>query len=79
MGYVSAEFEDGFDRPIENFMWKVIIFVISARLRPGVEKAILQSICDQISTEGLHNLLQDVPPDEAELFTHDLRILKFIQ
>ncbi|AVR13402.1 TPA: hypothetical protein QDA71_000679 [Burkholderia vietnamiensis] len=78
MGYVSAAFEDGLDRDVENLMWNVILLVLSGGMHPHVEKGIHKAISDQISSNGLDNILQDVPTDEADLFKHDLRILKFI-
>ncbi|AIP51184.1 hypothetical protein [Burkholderia pseudomallei] len=78
MGYVSSAFEDGFDRDIENLMWNVIIFILSGGMHPDVEDGIKRAILDKIYSIGLNNLLQGVPAEEAELFRHDLRILKFI-
>ncbi|MDD0968588.1 MULTISPECIES: hypothetical protein [Pseudomonas] len=29
MGYVDYQFENVFERPVENFMWRVILLVLS--------------------------------------------------
>lgn len=78
MGYVSHTFEDGFERPIEDLMWRVIILVLSGGWHQEIEQNIRRIIAKQLAERGLDSLLADVPVGEAEVFTHDLKILKLI-
>lgn len=78
LGYVSYTFEEGFERPVEDLMWKVIIFILSGGWHPDWESRARQVISDQIKAHGLDSILTDVPEEEAELFKHDLRILNII-
>jgi hypothetical protein len=79
MGYVIYQFEDTFERSIENFMWQVILLVLSGGWRPEWCHRQRKLIVDSIDEHGLENLLADVPADEAEAFRHDLRILKLVE
>jgi hypothetical protein len=76
MGYVSYAFEDGFERPVEDLMWNVILLVLSGGWHKEVEQNIQGKIAMQLAEHGLENLLTGVPADEAEAFRHDLKILK---
>lgn len=78
MGYVDYQFENVFERPVESFMWRVVLLVLSGGWHPDWDSRARQLIAAQLAEDGLANLLADVPPEEAELFQHDLRILKFI-
>lgn len=78
MGYVDYQFENIFERPVEIFMWHVVLLVLSGGWHPDWSHRARQLIADQIATKGLENLLADVPKDEADLFLHDLEILKLI-
>jgi hypothetical protein len=76
MGYVSYTFEDGFERPIEDLMWRVILLVLSGGWHKEIEQNIRREVAAQIAKHGLENLLAGVPTNEAETFRHDLKILK---
>jgi hypothetical protein len=78
VGYVSSAFEDGLDRPIENLMWEVILLVLSGGWYASFAKQTRQRIADLLAEHHLENLLVDVPTEEADLFRHDLAILKLI-
>jgi hypothetical protein len=75
---VAYSFEDGFERPIEDFMWNVILLVLSGGWHPEWSRRQHKLIADLITEHGLENLLADVPADESEAFRHDLKILKLI-
>ncbi|RXV70001.1 hypothetical protein D1006_29305 [Burkholderia stabilis] len=79
MGHVDLNFEGVYESQIENLMLCVVQLVLSGGWYPDAERSMRKKIADKISVEGLDNLLQGVPSEEAELFKHDLRILKFIQ
>ena len=79
LGHVDLNFEDVYGSQIENLMLCVVQLVLSGGWYPDAERNMRKKIADQISAEGLDSLLQGVPSEEAELFKHDLRILKFIQ
>lgn len=78
MGYVSYQFENAFERPVENLMWNVILLVLSGGWHKEVEGSIRERIINLLAEHGLEKLLVDVPGDEAEVFRHDLKILRFI-
>lgn len=78
LAYVEYQCEDIFELSVEILMMRVIKLILSCGLHEDLEKTMRDIISNQISTEGLDNLLQGVPADEVELFKHDLRILKFI-
>jgi len=78
MGYASSTFEDGFERPIEDLMWRSIFLVLSGGWHKEIERNIREIIAAQLVKHGIENLLADVPIDEGEVFRHDLRILKLI-
>lgn len=78
MGYVDYQFENIFERPLESLMWRVILLTLSGGWHPDWDLCARQVITDQIATYGLKTLLTDVPQEEAELFQHDLKILKLI-
>jgi hypothetical protein len=78
IGYVSYAFEDGFERPIEDLMWRVVLLVLSGGWHPEWDAPQRQFIVDRIADHGLDSLLADVPAEEADTFRHDLKILKLI-
>lgn len=79
VGYVSYAYEEGFERPIEDLMWQVILFIISAGWNSDWDVRQRQLIVSRIVNCGLDNLLLNIPDDEANLFLHDLKILEIIQ
>lgn len=78
MGYVDYQFENVFERPVESFMWRVILLVLSGGWHEDWCSRARQLIEDQIIKNGIDSLLAGVPADESDLFRHDLRILKLI-
>lgn len=78
IGYIDYDFEDGFERPIEDLMWRVVLLVLSGGWHPEWDAPQRQFIVDRIAEHGLDSLLVDVPTEEAETFQHDLKILKLI-
>lgn len=75
---VSYQFEVTFERPVEELMWQVVELVLIGGQYKEMENQQRQIINDLIIKYGLDNLLVDVPEEEAELFLHDLTILKLI-
>ena len=78
MGYVSYTFEDGFERPVEELMWRVILLVLSGGWHPEWGARARTRISKQLAEVDLSELLSEVPEQEAELFRHDLGTLKLI-
>lgn len=78
MGRLDYTFEGGFERPVEDLMWRVILLVLSCGLHPDWEIQQRKLIVDRIAEHGLDPLLAEVPVEEADLFRHDLGILKLI-
>ena len=72
------QFEDGFERPIEDLMWRVVLLVLSGGWRPEWDVSQRQFIVNRIAELGLELLLIEVPAKEADLFRHDLKILKLV-
>ncbi|QVN19855.1 hypothetical protein JYG32_02200 [Burkholderia pyrrocinia] len=79
MGHVDLNFEGVYESQIENLMLCVVQLVLSGGWYPDAERSMRKKIVDEISVNGIDKVLQGVPSEEAELFKHDLRILKFIQ
>lgn len=78
MARVDYTFEGGFERPVENLMWRVILLILSGGWHRDWEAHARQTIIDQIAKYGLDSLLLDVPSEEAELFRHDLRVISLL-
>ncbi|WP_205960164.1 hypothetical protein [Rahnella sp. CJA17(1/100)] len=78
MGYVDYQFENVFERPVEDFMWRVILLILSGGWDQSWYTQARQLIADKINKNGIDDLLIGVPAEEAELFLHDLKILKLI-
>ena len=78
MGYVSYTFENGFERVIENLMWRVVLLVLSGGWQPTWEASTRSGITDEIVIHSLEKLLAGLPQEEAKAFKHDLTILKLI-
>ena len=78
MGYVSYTFENGFERPIEDLMWHVVLLVLSGGWRSTWEVAARAVIFEEITLHTLEKLLADVPQEEVKAFTHELQILNLI-
>jgi hypothetical protein len=78
LGGVSYEYEGCFERPVERLMLEVVCMVLNGGWyqqpmdyhREQIQKILVES--------SLENLLSDVPQEEADLFRHDLKILKLI-
>jgi hypothetical protein len=78
MGYVDYQFENSFERPVEDFMWRVVLLILSGGWNQNWYSSARQLIVEQIMRNGIDNILAGVPAAEAELFRHDLRVLKLI-
>lgn len=78
MARLDYTFEGGFERSAEDLMWRVILLVLSSGLHSDWEVQQRKLIADRIADQGLDALLAEVPAEEADLFRHDLKILKLI-
>jgi hypothetical protein len=78
LGGISYEYEGCFERPIEILMLEVICMALNGGWYQQPMKYHKAKIQKLIAEYRLENLLADVPSDEAELFVHDLKILKLI-
>jgi hypothetical protein len=78
MGYVDCQFENVFERPVENFMWRVILLVLSGGWHQEWYFRARQLLEEQVAKNGIDNILVGVPAGESELFRHDLKVLKLI-
>jgi hypothetical protein len=78
IGYVSYTFDEGFDRPIEDLMWRVILLVLSGGWHSDWDLRARQGITELIAKHSLEKLLVGVPEGEVDLFRLDLKILKLI-
>ena len=78
VGYVSYSYEEGFERPIEDLMWQVVLLILSGGWHSDWDIRQRQLISNRITERGIEGLLADVPEEEAELFKHDLKILRLI-
>ncbi|BEU27542.1 hypothetical protein [Paraburkholderia sp. 22B1P] len=78
MGYVSSSFPDGFELPVEDLMWKVILLVLSGGMHREIEDSLRLKIGEKISSLGLDDLLSDVTKKEGDALRQDLQILRLI-
>ncbi|PTQ69431.1 hypothetical protein [Pseudomonas sp. GV071] len=78
LAYVDYQFESVFERPVEDLMWRVILLVLSGGWDKDWYFRARQMIQNKIVKDGIDNVLVGVPPSEAELFRHDLKVLKLI-
>lgn len=78
MGRLVYTFEDGFERPLEDVMWNVILLILSCGLHEEWESKQRKIIIDIIKRSGMKNLLSGVPDDESSVFWSDLIILNLI-
>ncbi|RQR43490.1 hypothetical protein DIE20_11545 [Burkholderia sp. Bp9131] len=78
MGYVDYEYEEAFERPIEQLMFRIVELILSGGWNDHLAKYFRESAETIITEHGLESLLEGVPEEEAGTFKHDLRILKFI-
>ncbi|RKP44981.1 hypothetical protein D7S89_21720 [Trinickia fusca] len=78
MGSVDYAFEVAYESQIENLMLCVVQLILSGGWYQEAEQRMRSRISDQLSVDGLDNLLQGIPTEEAELFKHDLKILKLV-
>ncbi|WP_321818293.1 MULTISPECIES: hypothetical protein [unclassified Paraburkholderia] len=78
LGSIDCEFDGVFDLRVENIMLSVIRLILSGGWSSDSKENLSRYISEQIAMEGLENILRGIPSEEAELFKHDLKILKFI-
>lgn len=78
LGSVDYEFENTFERVVENLMLCVVQLVLSGGWYAEAEENMRRFIAEQLAEHCLENFLADVPEEEAEAFKHDLKILKLI-
>ncbi|OQS44008.1 hypothetical protein B0T39_02490 [Chromobacterium haemolyticum] len=75
MGYVVYQFEDYFSLEIENLMWDVVIYILSAGWnveRAGMARVQIEA---SINSEKFGYLIASLPNEERDEFMHDLRIV----
>lgn len=78
MGYIAYQFENSFDRIIENFMLRVVQLVVSGGWHAEAAQYARKQIAAQLQNYDIDTLLAEIPKSEADIFRHDLRILKII-
>lgn len=75
MGYVSYTFEEGFERPVENLMWQVILLILGGGWNVARYNEMYNVLQGQIAELDLDALLHGVPEEEVAIFLHDLSVL----
>jgi hypothetical protein len=78
LGGISYEYEGCFERPIERLMLEVICMVLNGGWYQQPMSYHRDQIQKFITESSLEDLLADVPQEEANLFRHDLEILKLV-
>lgn len=78
LGGVSYEYEGCFERPVERLMLEVVCLILNGGWYPQPMNYHREQIQKLIAESSLENLLVDVPAEEADMFLHDLEILKLI-
>lgn len=72
---VMYTFEFGFENPLEDVMWNLIILVLSGGWDVNFEVRQRELIVNSLRGNDLQAMLVDVPGDEVEQFIHDLSVL----
>ena len=78
LSYVVHAHEDGFDDPLENLMWDVVVLVISGGWVVEYYEGLRRRVSDVLSRGNLDEMIARLPADEAESFRHDLAVLGLI-
>lgn len=78
MAYVDYQFEHSFERPVEQLMWRVILLVMSGGWNKVWCFSAREIIVEQLKENSIESILFGIPLGEAELFMHDLRVLRLI-
>ena len=78
LGSVDYAFEAVYESQIENLMLCVVQLVLSGGWYQEAEQKMRSRISHQLATEGIDNLLREIPQEEADRFKHDLNVLKLI-
>jgi hypothetical protein len=78
IGAVSSDYEGVFALPVENIMRGIVTLVLSAGRFPEPEANIRKKIRELIASNGLENILADLPQDEKKELLHDLKVLKLL-
>lgn len=75
MGYVIYNFQDSFTLPMEVFMWKIVIIILSGGWNKEFHMRNIESLARFMDENPIDEILKDVPEDEFKNFMHDLKIL----
>jgi len=78
LGSVDYEFENSYELPVENLMLCVVQLVLSGGWDLDSEVYMRKRISDQLAEHGWDYFFSAVPSDEANVFRHDLSILKLV-
>lgn len=75
MARVVYTFEFGFERPLEDVMWNLIVLVLSGGWDLDFEARQRELILRNLRDNDLATMLANVPSDEIDQFVHDLSAL----
>lgn len=76
VGYAYDELDNSFDLPIERLMLEVLTLVLDAGRGSERAKAYHRmAIAEIFSNNDLSELLENIPPGEAEELNSDIKIL----
>ena len=79
MGYVAYQFENALERPVEKFMWSVILLILSGGWHREWHARAYAQVAKHISENGLSNLLENIPAPEYEAVVRDLAALGLVE
>lgn len=78
LGSVDYAFEGIYESKVENLMLCVVQLVLSGGWCREAADRMRNNILSQLSACDIQDLLHEIPHGEAEIFLHDLKILKLI-
>jgi hypothetical protein len=78
LGYLAYNYEDAFHRPIENLMLLTVQIALSGDWYPGPCASLRRRLLEIVTEHGLDALLNELPSEERQVFTHELRSLNVV-
>ncbi|GJI97218.1 hypothetical protein RugamoR57_39360 [Duganella caerulea] len=78
LGYAYDQYSDAFHLPIEKIMLEVLVLVLASGRLTKSALYHYQKISEFSAGTRLHDIANDLPPDERNDFLYDLSILKLV-
>ena len=80
IAYAYYQYENAFERPIENLMLNVLTLILKAgRGLKDVESNLRKFITDILTENSLEELIKDIGEDEKKDLLYDMQLLGLIE